>query len=476
MLVRNQLHDYQNKAVEHIKTHPRSMLWLDLGLGKTVSSLTAASDMMNSLQVYGVLVLAPLRVCQTVWGKEARNWEHTQHLRFNLVHGKEPYRKWMVGRSADFYLVNYEGVQWAVDEFITQYLNKGKPLPFNMIICDEVTKLKSSRVQEGGKWGQYLQQLLPYIPYRVGLTGTPAPNGLKDLFGQYLILDDGERLGRVHSTFMNTYFKSDRMGYKHEITREGERFIHQAVSDITIEMAAEDYLKLPENRIHTITVKLPDRLQQQYDKLEREMFLELDSGATIDPDNAATAMGKCLQFASGAVYTHPEDRTQWDIIHKLKIDALVDAIEELNGEPLLLGYQFKHDAERIKKRFDKEKINYVHFDSKIKGSEAQQLEEDWNNGKYAVMLGHGQSIGHGLNLQYGCAYVGWFGLPWSLEIFKQFNGRVIKRQGQKRKTTMIQILTESTVDFAVLEAQERKAATEDDLRTAVNTYRKSKGV
>jgi len=206
------------------------------------------------------------------------------------------------------------------------------------------------------------------------------------------------------------------------------------------------------------------------------MFLELDSGAEIDPDNAATLMGKCLQFASGAIYLDPEDRTKWDIIHKVKIDALVDVIEQLDGKPLLLGYQFKHDAERIKKRLKREKINFVHFDSKIKGAEAQKLEEDWNAGKYDVMLGHGQSIGHGLNLQYGCANVAWFGLPWSLEVYKQFNGRVIKRQGQTEKTTLIRILCEDTADMIVQQAQESKAATEKELKQTVNEYRKRKGV
>ena len=476
MLIRSQLHAYQNTAIEHIKTHPSSMLWLDLGLGKTIASLTAAVDLMNTMQVYGVLVIAPLLVCQTVWEREALNWEHTQHLSFGLIHGDPKHRKWMVCRPHNFYVINYEGLQWGVDQFITQYLNKGRPLPFNMLICDEITKLKSSRYEGGGKWGQYLQKILPYIPYRTGLTATPAPNGLNDLFGQYLIMDDGERLGKYYKDFERFYFKSDYMGYNIEVTPEGKKFIHEAVADITIQMDAEDYLTLPDNRIHNIVVKLTDKVQKQYDKLEEKMFLELDSGEVLDIENKACLMNKCLQMASGAVYTDPEDRTHWEVIHKTKIDALMEVIESLQGDPLLLGYQFRHDAARIKERFKTDGINFIHYDSKIKGKEAQELEDNWNAGKYTVMLGHGQSIGHGLNLQYGCAYVAWYGLPWGLETFKQLNGRVIKRQGQKRKTTLIQILVENTVDYAVLYAQERKAETQDELRTAVNDYRKRKGV
>jgi len=472
---RSALHNYQLKTIDHIKDNPKSMLWLDLGLGKTISSMTAALDLMNSMHVYGVLVVGPLRVIQTVWSAEAKIWEHTKHLDFSVIRGKPAHRKWIIRRPTNFFLLNYEGTQWAVDEFITQYLNKDKPLPFNMIIFDEITKLKSSRSREGGAWGQALQKILPFIPYRVGLTATPGDK-LQDLFGQYLVLDGGERLGTTYNNFQSAYFTSDNMGYKQTVTKRGKDFIHEAVADITIEMDADDYLTLPDNRVQDILVQLPDKVMKQYEILEKQMFLELDSGEVLDVESKATLMNKCLQFASGAVYVDPLDRTQWEIVHKVKLDALMDIIEQLQGEPLLVGYQFKHDVARIKKRFDKEGINYIHFDSKIRGDEAKQLQEDWNAGKYAVMLGHPQAVGHGLNLQYGCCHVLWFGLPWSLEIFKQFCGRVIKRQGQTRKTTMLRILAENTVDFAVLLAQESKASTEKSLKEAVRQYRRNKGV
>lgn len=476
MLKRSDLHSYQGKAVDHMDEHQKSMLWLDLGLGKTISTLTSIVDKMDKFEVYGVLIIAPLRVCQTVWEKEAKNWEHTQHLTFNLVHGKPNHRQWMVCRPANVYLVNYEGCPSVIDEFISQYLNRDKPLPFNMIVYDEITRLKSTRDRQGGTWGKYVKKILPFVPHRVGLTATPAPNGLEDLFGQYYVLDDGERLGKNFSNFRSNYFESDYMGYSHTVTERGKKFIQEAVSDITIQMDADDYLDLPDNRELIIEVSLPPKLQAQYDLLEKQMFLELDSGELIEPENAATLMGKCLQFVSGAVYTDPEDRTVWEDIHKIKIDALIETIKDLNGEPLLLGYQFKHDAARIKARFDKEKINYVHFDSKIKGKEATELVDDWNNGKYAVMLGHGQSVGHGNNLQYGCSTVGWYGLPWSSEVYKQFNGRVIKRQGQKKKTKLLKFLVDNTVDYAVLEALNTKSATQAELKQSVQTYRRRKGV
>jgi len=270
--------------------------------------------------------------------------------------------------------------------------------------------------------------------------------------------------------------KGDHGGYKHEVTDDGKHFIQQAVADMTIQMDADDYLELPDNRVIDVPVQLTPALQAKYDKFEKEAFMELDSGAEIDPENAATLLGKCLQFASGAIYTDPEDRSKWDIIHKIKIDALIDTIEQLEGKPVLIGYQYRHDAERIKKALKKAKIHFIHFDSSIKGSDAQKVQEDWNNGKYSVMLGHGQSVGHGLNLQYGSCNVCWFGLPWSLEIYKQFNGRIIKRQGQKQKTSLIRIVCENTVDEVVRDAQEFKAANEHELKQTVNEYRKRRGV
>lgn len=475
MLIKSQLHNYQTKAVDHIKANPRSMLWLDLGLGKTVSSLTAIADLMATFQVYGVLVLGPLRVCQTVWHKEARKWAHTQHLSFSLIHGDPKHREWALRKSANVYLCNYEGVPWMVDQMINHYLAKGKPLPFNMVIYDEITKLKSSRVHQGGAWGHSLQKIIPYVPWRVGLTATPAPNGHQDLFGQYLMLDDGERLGTSYNNFESAYFQqADNAGYRYEVTPQGKEFIQTRVSDITIQMDADDYLELPPTMENDITIQLPYNLKQQYDKLEREMLMELSDGRVMNVDNAAILSGKCRQFANGAMYTDQEVRTHWDAIHDLKLDALMEIIEELNGEPLLLGYQFKHDAARIKQRLAKEGIKFVHYDSKIKGQAASDLEDEWNRGEWPVMIGHGQSIGHGLNLQYGCANVGWYGLPWSYEVYKQFNGRVSKRQGQTKPTKIHRLLVEDTADMLVSFALAYKEDNESNLRSAVADYRKYK--
>lgn len=471
ILRKEQLHNYQLRSIEHIKNHYRSMLWLDLGLGKTISTLTATVDLMSNFQVYGALVVAPLRVAQTVWHREAQKWEHTRHLTFSLVHGSPQHREWALRKPANIYLVNYEGLPWVINQFINHYLAKGKPLPFNKIVIDEITKLKSTRVQQGGAWGKSLRKILPYVPWRTGLTATPAPNGYQDLFGQFLVLDDGARLGTAYNNFESAYFSFDRTGYKCEVTEVGRKFIESRVADITIQMDVDDYLELPPVFDNDIVIQLTDKLRKAYNTLESTMFLELDNGRTLDVDNAAVLSGKCRQFANGAVYSDQDIRTHWDEVHDLKQDALVELIEGLNGDPLLLGYQFKHDATRIKARLDKEGIRYVHYDSKIKGAAAVELEDQWNRGEWPVMIGHGQSIGHGLNLQYGCANVGWYGLPWSYEVYKQFNGRVAKRQGQTRNVRIHRLLVENTVDYLVAFALEYKGNTENDLRSAVADYR-----
>lgn len=480
MLHRENLHHYQERAAAHVAAHPRSMLWMGLGLGKTSSTLTAVTELMNSFQVYGVLVVAPLRVAQMTWPREIGKWSHLKHLTYSLIHssaaGKKAlhYRKWATRKPAHIYLVNYEGLQWLVQELITEFLAKGQPLPFNMIVIDECTKIKSTRVQEGGEWGAALRKILPYIPWRVGLTATPAPNGLGDLFGQYLVLDDGERLGTSYTRFRDAYFTPGGYGgYSYTVTESGEKFIQERVADITLQMDTKDYLELPPVNFNNIEVTIPRNMQLKYEEMERQMFIEFDSGATIEMDNAAVLTNRCRQFSNGAMYHIPEDKTQFEELHEAKLDALCEIIEALNGEPLLVGYQFQHDVARIKKRLDKLHTDYVHFDRKIKGHQVKELEDRWNRREIPVMIGHGQSIGHGLNLQYGCNNLAWFGLPWSSEEYDQFNGR-IDRQGQTRPVMIHRLLAVNTLDYAVLAAQERKAKTQQDLRAAVQAYRQQK--
>lgn len=472
MLHRSNLHEYQAKSVEHIKKHPQSMLWLDIGLGKTVSTLTALADLIAEGKIYGVLVLGPLRVCQTVWEEESRKWSHLQHLDFSLIHGGSDHRKRAIRRRRMFYLLNYEGLPWAKSEFIAAYMAKGRPLPFNAVVMDESTLVKSARIKQGGKRAQALQDLLAWIPYRISLTGTPAPNGLLDLFGQFLTLDGGERLGTAYTHYRDSYFKSDYNGYKYEPTEQGKQIIYQRISDITLQMSAKDYLSLPPVTINNIELSLSPKLQKKYEVLEKEMFLELDSGVTLNPTNQAGKTNKCLQYANGACYIEPGN-PKWEHVHDVKLDAVGDILEELSGNPLLVGYQFKSDAQRLLKLAEKMKIEAVHVHSRIPAREMKDIRDRWNQGQLPLLIGHGASLGHGLNLQAKAHHIAWFGLPWSSEWYDQLNGR-LARQGQQKKVIIHQILIRDTLDYATLDAQVNKAATQKDLKAAVNRYRQQK--
>lgn len=469
MRSRADLHDYQVQAIDHIKSNDQSMLWLDIGLGKTISTLTALSDMFASGKVYGVLVLGSLRICQTVWEQEAQRWSHTKHLTFSLVHGNPNHRKRAVRKRRMVYLLNYEGLPNAEIELTNAYLAKGRPLPFNCVVMDESTQTKSARKKQGGRRTEALQSLLRWIPYRVSLTGTPAPNGYVDLFGQYLVLDNGYRLGTSYEHYINSYFRQESGGYKYRPTKQGKNIIETRISDITLQVTND---KLPPMIINNIEVFMPPREQKMYDELEKEMFLQLDNGVKLSAPNAAALINKLLQIANGAVYHTPGDPS-WEHIHDAKLDAVESILEELAGNPLLLGYQFKHDAERISQLAEKKGIEHYIVNSKIKLREMRIIENRFNAGQIPLLIGHGKSIGHGLNLQGAAHNICWFGLPWSSELYIQLNGR-LARQGQNHRVTLHQLLTHNTWDYATLEAQKFKEQTQTNLKQAVNVYRRIK--
>lgn len=463
MLEPQLLHAYQKRAARHQLQHPGSMLWLDTGLGKTVITLTTIAARFDAAQVSGVLLVAPLRVCQTVWQQEAAKWSHTKHLTFSRLTGDADQRHYGLRRRAHIYLVNYENIGWLAEEINTYYLSRGQYPPFNMLVSDEVTKLKDPSTQRHGA----LRTLIPYIPYRTGLTGTPASNGYKDLFGQYLAIDMGERLGRDKKAFEDAYMMgSGYMGYQKVPKVGAEEAIRHRISDITLEMGAEDYLDLPPVIINDIMVDLPPAARAQYDELEQEMFTALDDGTEVEVFNAAALTNKCLQAANGAVYHDPEKRDEWAKVHDAKLEALDDIIEEAAGKPILLLHQFRHDRERIMKRYPwAESLKSSLGEAKI-----MNMVERWNRGEIPLMIGHPASIGHGLNLQKGGHTMVWFGLNWSLELYMQANAR-LHRQGQEHPFVMIhRILARDTLDSAVAEALEGKAATQKDLRAAIKHY------
>lgn len=436
--------DYQKTAEDWIVEHKHCGLFLSMGLGKTVVTLTAIKRLQD--QVRKVLVIAPLRVAATVWAEEAAKWDHTSSLRCVKVLGSERDRKAALAADADIYIINRENVSWLVD----QYAASGK-WPFDMMVIDELSSFKSSKTERF----RALRRTLPAVRRVVGLTGTPAPNGLIDLWSQLYLLDRGDRLGKTLGWYRQTFFDpGDRNGmivYNWKPKPGAPEAIYERIGDICMSMTADDYLELPDRIDVEASVALVDKAQQAYETLERDLVLPMADEA-ITAQNAAVLTGKLLQLANGAIYM---DDGSYTWIHNAKLDALEDLVEAANGEPVLVYYSFRHDEERILQRFPK----------------ARKLEkpEDvkaWNEGKVQMMIAHPASAGHGLNLQAGGHIIIWFGLTWSLELYQQANAR-LHRQGQQQPVTVHHIITKGTVDENVLKVLTGKAARQDALIDAV---------
>jgi SNF2 family DNA or RNA helicase len=453
--------------VEHIIENPFSALWLDMGLGKTAIALTAINHLQSTLQSGPAIVLAPKRVCSTVWRQEAQQWSHLKHLRFSLISGNAVSRTRAYRRPADIYLCNYENVSWLVSQLEHHYLMKGKYLPFNLVVYDEVTKMKHHTTARHKAW----MKVLNFMPRRVGLTGTPASQGYDNLMGQYLAIDGGMRLGQTLEGFRNAFMFFDGFGHKgkylpHEL---GRQRIEQLIGDITVQMSAKDYLEVPQVTINDVLVELGPKQRAQYTELDQELFLKLDS-TDIEVFNAASLSMKTRQFANGALYhTDVEGPSKpWSIVHELKYEALDSIIEEANGRPVLVAYQFKHDAERIKARYP----GVEHMSAKLSESKTIDLEARWNRGEVPILIGHPQSMGHGLNLQRGPSKdLVFLGLPWSLEDYLQSVARLARQGGQKH-VTVHRILARNTTDVVMRRAIEMNDDTQEGLKQALNEYRR----
>jgi len=465
------LHGYQLRAVNHQIEHPRNFLWLFMGAGKTVVTLTTIAHLIKHGAIRAALVCAPLRVAQSVWAQEAQKWEHLRHLRFSLIHGGGPIdRMRALTRPADVYLINYEGIVWLAAQLRHYYVGRGTLLPFDMLVLDESSRMKNVDTKRMEAFlGEGTDSLLPYFTYRTGLTGTPASNGLEDLFGQFLVVDNGERLGTSLNSYLSTHFTAEGYGgYKHQVTPNGERFIHERVSDIVLEMNQDEYNRLPDMIVNDIYVDLKPEHRVQYEQLERDLFTELDNGVELEVLNEAAKTNKCLQYSNGAAYTNTETR-EWHPVHDAKLDALEDILEEAGGEPVLVAYNYRPDAARIMKRFP-----YAKNITGMSGAEFTQTLSDWKAGKVRLLLGHPASMGHGVDgLQDRGNILVWFGLNWSLELYLQFNAR-LQRQGQGRPVVCHRILTNDTLDDAVKVALAVKDTIQTDLRAAVDQYRKQK--
>jgi len=476
---------FQNDCIFHQQMHRFSMLWLGMGLGKTVITLTSIVDLMNAGEVQKTIIFGPLRVIQSVWTEEAKKWEHTKHLKFSILHGPIEKRNRMLFKEADIYLCNYENMNWLANELRRYFLDQNKPLPFQFAVYDEVSKLKNStslRVAGGNrdrkdKKGKVhpikvigWRKVLDLFKYRTGLTGTPASNGYLDLHGQYLAVDGGERLGKYITHYKETYFTSDYMGWGHNVSPVGQRQIESKIADITKNMDAKDYLDLPSVKYTNMFVNLPPKARKAYEEVERDMFTKLDNGDEVEVFSKSSVSNKCLQFANGSPYLSSES-PDYTELHDAKLLALDEILEEAAGRPVLCSYTYKADAERIMKKFKKYKpVNLT----ATKSADTAKVIKKWQAGEIKLLVGHPASCGHGIDgLQKAGSIVVWFGLNWSLELYEQMNGR-INRQGQTKPVSIVRILCADTVDEAVLDSLERKNDSQEGLKDALSRYRKKK--
>lgn len=437
-------HKYQTYATNFILKHPIAAVFLEMGLGKSVITLTAIFDLcLDSFEIGKVLVIAPLRVARDTWPAEINKWEHLKGLEFSVAIGTEQERLAALRKPASVYLINRENVDWLVNK-------SGIPFDYDMVVIDELSSFKSY----GAKRFKSLLKVRPRAKRIVGLTGTPSSNGLMDLWAEFRILDMGKRLGRYITHYRNSFFTPDKRNqqivFSYKPLPGAEDAIYRLISDITISMKSVDFLKMPECVINEVPVYLNDKEQSVYDHFREEMVLEL-ANEEIDAMNAAVLSGKLLQMANGAIY---DDDKNSHIIHDRKLDALEDLIEGANGKPVLIAYWYNHDLERIKTRFN---VREIKTSKDIK---------DWNNGDISVAVIHPASAGHGLNLQSGGSTLIWFGLTWSLELYQQTNAR-LWRQGQNETVVIHHIITKGTIDEDVMRALKRKEKTQSDLINAV---------
>ena len=439
-----QPHSYQEYAAAFIEAHPAACLLLDMGLGKTAITLSAINELLfDSFEAHRILVIAPLRVARDTWPEELRKWDHLSGLEFSVAVGTEAERKAALWKRADLYIINRENVQWLIEE-------SGLPFDYDMIVIDELSSFKSHQA----KRFKSLMKVRPLVQRIVGLTGTPSSNGLMDLWAEFRLLDMGKRLGRFITHYRDEFFQPDKRNgmqvFSYKPRPGAEEEIYRRIGDITISMKSTDYLQMPECLMNEARVTLSDNERKDYDTLRKELVLTLGD-EEIDAVNAAALSGKLCQMANGAVYS--EDKRSIHL-HDRKLDMLEDLIEGANGKPVLVAYWYKHDLERIRKRF---KVREIKTTGDI---------DDWNAGAIPVGLIHPASAGHGLNLQAGGSTLIWFGLTWSLELYQQTNAR-LWRQGQTETVVIHHIITQGTIDEQIMKALHSKDKTQAALIEAV---------
>ncbi len=437
-------HNYQNYAKDFILAHKVSALFLDCGLGKTITTLTAINELMyDSFEISKVLIIAPLRVAQSTWKEEIEKWDHLNLLRYSIAVGDEKERLKALKQNSDIYIINRENVDWLVTK-------SGIDFNFDMLIIDELSSFKSHT----SKRFKSLLKIRPYFERVVGLTGTPSSNGLMDLWAEFRVLDLGERLGRYITYYRNEYFLPDKRNgvviFSYKPQPNAEERIYRRLADMTISMKSTEYLKMPELILNELEINLDEEDQMKYKKFKKEMVMTIQE-KEIDAINAASLSNKLIQLANGSIYD--EDKKFYEV-HNKKLDKLEEIIESANGKPVLVAYWFKADKERIEKRF---KVREIKTADDIK---------QWNKGMIDLALIHPASAGHGLNLQSGGSTLVWFSLTWSLELYQQTNARLY-RQGQKDTVVINHLITKNTIDEDIMKSIKRKDKTQEALMKAV---------
>lgn len=451
-------HRYQETAEQFIIDHPKCGLFLDMGLGKTVTTLTALDELLNDtfdITSGKILVIAPLRVAEHTWSTECRKWDHLKRLKISRVIGSEKQRLRALKEKADIYVINRENLVWLVDAL-------GKSWQFDTVIVDELSSFKNSK----SKRFRALKKVTPLFDRFIGLTGTPAPRSLLDLWPQLYLMDRGQRLGKTYTSYKDRYFTpgwhNGYVVYEWNLRPGAEEQIQEAIKDICMSLKAEDWLKLPErvNVMHEL--ELGEGLMRQYRKFEREKLIELESEEALIASNAGVLAGKLTQFTSGAIYK--EDKTYLSV-HDVKLAALEDLVEASNGQPILIFYNFQHDKARIKDRLKAYDVREIKSEADV---------EDWNDGKIEILLAHPAAMGHGLNMQEGGHIIIWFSLTWDLELYQQANAR-LHRQGQKKSVLIHHLIAKGTIDEDIIKKLTDKAAQQDDLIEAVKARIKKAG-
>lgn len=479
-------HLYQKKSVKFLLEHAAAGLLLDPGLGKTSVTLAAIKFLKERGLLRRVLLLAPLRVCYSVWPKEQKKWEDFAGLKISLVHG--PKKAEALEADADIYVINYEGLEWLLQAEKTRSnygrtkvgvdLRRWRKFEFDTLVIDELSRLKHTNTVRF----KMLKQVIGTFSRRWGLTGSPVPNGLMDLFGQMYMLDQGRSLGPYITHYRLRYFTQGYDGFSWELREGADQEIYERIAPLTLRLAAEDYISMPQLIENNIYIDLPEAVAEVYDRLENDLIARIDQRLVV-ASNAGAASTKCRQVANGGVYLDPEltallkpkAKREWADLHTGKVDAVIELLEELQGAPLLVAYDFEHDLARLKARLD-QWLGYEtpYIGGGVSGKKAAELEQLWNAGKLPVLLGHPQSIGHGLNLQEAGCHVCWHSLTWDYDNYDQFIRRVWRQGNKAQRVFVHHLIARGTIDEQILEVLKLKRTGQNALFAALTELAKKR--